>query len=93
MSILERAGEWILHVLQPAERDRVGAVELKHAVFGVEVVAAAGRAAAGAAVAVGGALVGGDGGSSTTTRALSGALCTVVRLGRGRLDRSDHQAV
>jgi len=32
MSILERAGEWILHILQPAERDRVGAVELKHAV-------------------------------------------------------------
>jgi hypothetical protein len=32
MSILERAGEWILHVLQPAERDRVGAVELKHPV-------------------------------------------------------------
>ena len=32
MSIVERAGEWILHVLQPAERDRVGTVELKHAV-------------------------------------------------------------
>jgi len=32
MRILERAGERILPVLQSAERDRVGAVELKHAV-------------------------------------------------------------
>jgi hypothetical protein len=62
-------------------------------VFCVEVVGAGGRAAAGAAVAVGRRLVGGDAASPPTTRAPSGALCTVVRLGRGRLDRIDNQTV